>query len=271
VLHSFNGTPECCPSSITRDVAGNLYGTTGGTVFKLTLKNGSYTFSDLYSNSPYPYLYMGSATLDSKGNLYGTAYLCTSSACVWEIPAGGTWTEFWDSGNSTDTFFSNITIDKNGSLYVGELDFASTFSAWVQEIGGNYDTYESGGGYEMPVWLRQDASGNIYALAVGYEQNTYSEVFKIDITTGNISVLYTFVGGSLPSGAFSLDSTGNIYGMAYGKNWFIFKITSRGVLTNLYAGIALLNGNVGVVMDKSGNLYGCGATGLGSVFKLAKQ
>jgi uncharacterized repeat protein (TIGR03803 family) len=266
VLHSFNGTTGGGnPTSLARySRTGDIYGTTGTTVFKLTLKNSTFTFSTLYSNNLYAQ--MGAAVLDSHGNLYGTAYLCTSSTCVWEIPAGATWMDVWDAGD-VENFISNIVIDKNGYLYVGEAYGGIAFSAWVQEIGGSGSSFGPSG--EWPISLREDSSGEIYALAQGdfSDDGTNGEIFKTD-TVGNVSILYTFVGGSQPSGSFSLDSTGNIFGTAYGTNGFVFKVKPTGILTSLYAGA--VNANVGVVMDESGNLYGTTTTGLGSVFKLTK-
>lgn len=81
VLHSFTGTngPQ---ATLTIDAAGNLYGTTysvgafqEGSVFKLTRTNGGWTFTDLHdftggSDGANP---LGGVTLDSGGNMYGTA------------------------------------------------------------------------------------------------------------------------------------------------------------------------------------------------------
>jgi uncharacterized repeat protein (TIGR03803 family) len=68
--------------SLAMDTAGNLYGTTFsdgahgyGAVFKLTLSNGSWTYTSLHdftngSDGGYPY---STLILDANGNLYGTA------------------------------------------------------------------------------------------------------------------------------------------------------------------------------------------------------
>jgi len=94
---------------LTMDPAGNLYGTTSyfygpasyfggqgseGSVFKLALSNGSWTYIDLHdfdgrSDGGGPF---GSVVLDTNGNLYGTGaaggtVLYCSGGCgvVWEI------------------------------------------------------------------------------------------------------------------------------------------------------------------------------------------
>ncbi len=70
-------------ASLTRDAAGNLYGTTlldganrFGTVFKLTPSDGGWTYTDLYdftggSDGGEP---MSNIVLDAQGNVYGTTY-----------------------------------------------------------------------------------------------------------------------------------------------------------------------------------------------------
>ena len=94
-------------SSLARDAAGNLYGTSElggqsqcnfgngcGFVYKLTPSSGGWTFTQLYaftggSDGAYP---VGGVVLDSNGNIYGTTYSggthnCGSQGCgvVWEI------------------------------------------------------------------------------------------------------------------------------------------------------------------------------------------
>ena len=84
VLHSFTGGTDGAYlySAVALDAKDNVYGTTYqggtssvGTVFKLTLTNGKYKESVLYSfkNSGGDGLYpRAGVILDSKGNLYGT-------------------------------------------------------------------------------------------------------------------------------------------------------------------------------------------------------
>jgi uncharacterized repeat protein (TIGR03803 family) len=90
VLYGFSISPGQLPGegpgpTLAMDAAGNLYGTTYsiglhdfGTVFKLTHSGGSWTEADLYdftggsSDGGYPSP-NASLTLDSSGNVYGTA------------------------------------------------------------------------------------------------------------------------------------------------------------------------------------------------------
>jgi uncharacterized repeat protein (TIGR03803 family) len=76
------------------DSAGNLYGTTNGggafgwgTVFKLTHSGGQWIYSDLYdftcgADGGRP---VAGPTLDSEGNLYGTANCGSNDGVVWQI------------------------------------------------------------------------------------------------------------------------------------------------------------------------------------------
>lgn len=105
VLYNFvySGSPaDSGPhASLTTDAEGNLYGTTYadgangcGSVFKLTLSNGSWNYSSLHDfncgiDGAYPY---SNVVIDGAGNLYGTASAGgTSSQCTggcgtaWEI------------------------------------------------------------------------------------------------------------------------------------------------------------------------------------------
>jgi uncharacterized repeat protein (TIGR03803 family) len=86
-IHTFNAF-DCPWAGLTRDAAGNLYGTTAtggdnqgicfpsgcGTVYKLTRSNGFWTYTDLHDFNGFdgqnPY---GKLVLDANGNLLGTA------------------------------------------------------------------------------------------------------------------------------------------------------------------------------------------------------
>jgi uncharacterized repeat protein (TIGR03803 family) len=275
VLHSFNGkTDGSAPNSLARDIRqGNLYGTTPTTVFKMVPgKNGSYTLSTIYTNTVNQGL--GAAALDSNGNLYGTGQDCTLYLpCIWEIPSSGKWTDLYDGccvGVMNAT--SNLVADKTGSLYVG-LGFDDI-------AGGGYVLqYPSGNEYGANTLpngidsLRQDSAGNIYGSAFGNSGGADNLGLVLKLTsTGTLSTLYNFC--SLPNcadgsnpGNLTLDSKGDVFGT---NTAGVFKLTSAEVESTIYTGSV----GVGLVMDKSENLYGTtdqGANGLGSVYKLAKK
>ena len=95
-LYTFPEDREGPLGAMAMDAAGNLYGTTmfqgtheRGTVFKLTLSNGTWVHSILHdftggSDGCYP---NGGVSLDRNGNLFGTAYSCGdwTYGVVWEI------------------------------------------------------------------------------------------------------------------------------------------------------------------------------------------
>ena len=262
------------PSSLARDIkTGNLYGTTQSTVFKLTytVKTGKYKYSTLYSN---PDSNLSAAMLDQHDNLYGIDNTCLSSEnpCLWEIPAGSAWKDIYDldaESGAPYNMFGNVLLNAAGDLYVSAALTDSGGTAWVQQVGGNYDQF--GPAYVTTNALRQDAQGDVYALAWGDypDDGTYGTVFK-ESTASELTVLYTFLDGSQPQGSFSLDKSNNLYGTCYGPTWGIWELTAAGQFTLLEADTQI---NSGLVMDSAGNLYGTtdyGTAGLGSIWKWTK-
>jgi uncharacterized repeat protein (TIGR03803 family) len=143
VLYSFGGNDGSQPvGGLIFDASGNLFGTTengglagGGVAFELTLSNGLWVQTKLYSfglqsgdgTAPYDSLVM-----DTIGNLYGT----TSAGGPGNIgnvfrltPDNGGWTgnamhEF-TNGSDGATPFSGLIFDANGNLF-GTTDSGGT-------------------------------------------------------------------------------------------------------------------------------------------------
>jgi len=127
----------------------------------------------------------------------------------------------------------------------------------------------------------RDAAGNLYGAAPAGGNTTGAcaigcgTLFKVD-TTGTVSVLYKFTGGTDGYSAFGgliVDTAGNLYGAS---GTALFKLDTSGTFTVLHTGDGSL---AGLVRDAAGNLYGvnklggftggiCGANGCGIVFKL---
>jgi uncharacterized repeat protein (TIGR03803 family) len=143
VLHSFvaggiGGTDGYSPvAGLSFDAAGNLYGTTlyggsynQGTVFELTLVNGSWTsivlhsFDDNGTDGSYP---GAGLTFDAAGNLYGTTEhgpIPYFYGMLFELSptAGGIWTEtvlhYFDSNAGDGTGpGGSLIFDASGNLY----------------------------------------------------------------------------------------------------------------------------------------------------------
>jgi uncharacterized repeat protein (TIGR03803 family) len=117
-----------------------------------------------------------------------------------------------------------------------------------------------------PVVAGQDAAGNIYGVT-----NPSSFLFKLDLSTGIISRIFTFTDGG-PFGPLVVDSAGNTYG-ASATSGYVFKITPQGKATVLYTFPKNGSGpGYGVVADGAGNLYGYtyggGTYNGGTIYKL---
>src|SRR5258708_4947634 len=187
VLHSFAGPPSdgAFPfGGLLRDAAGNLYGTTLSSVFKLDPAGNETVLSRLGigtvpgvfgPGAPYAALVM-----DPAGNLYGTSR---------DGGAFGLGTVFKLDPSGTLTVLHSFTGADGGEPYAGVV---------------------------------LDAAGNLYgtgssAAAFG----VLGTVFKVD-TAGNFTVLHFFTGsdGCGPSGGVIMDAAGNLYGTAGGGGAF---------------------------------------------------
>jgi uncharacterized repeat protein (TIGR03803 family) len=129
VLHSFDGTDGCGPrAGLTPDDAGNLYGTTEGTIafkgtaFKLSFDSGMttvlHTFGSTNSDGCYP---DGALVRDSAGNLYGNTLSCGDAGhgTTYKIDPGGTETILYNFTGQTDGWnpWGTLAIDPKGTLY----------------------------------------------------------------------------------------------------------------------------------------------------------
>ena len=151
---------------------------------------------------------------------------------------------------------------------------------------GNYSvlysfTGRNGDGSEPFAGLARDQAGNLYGTTFGGGSMGLGTVFKID-AAGDESILYSFLGGndgSIPSSTPVLDPAGNLYGTTDAGGSYdrgtVFEIDSSGNESVLHSFGGTDDGAspfVGLVRDKSGNLYGVtdggGVDRHGSVFKL---
>jgi uncharacterized repeat protein (TIGR03803 family) len=208
VLYNFCSLPQCTDgdsplAGLILDTAGNIYGTTelggtsvpnDGTAFELTQgKNGQWTETILHAflggtdgASP-----QSALVLDKVGNLYGTTVFGGNSTyganngTVFKLIRGanGKWTEkivysFCSQQNCVDgsSTYAGLTIDSAGSLY------------GTNSTGGASD------------W------GTVFELSPGINGKWTD------------TVLHDFTGqtdGVNPHAGLVLDTTGNIYGVAY--------------------------------------------------------
>jgi uncharacterized repeat protein (TIGR03803 family) len=157
-------------------------------------------------------------------------------------------------------------------------------SAGAQTFSVLYNfTGSSDGGYPYG-YLVRDNAGNLYGTTEAYGASGAGTVFRVS-KTGKETVLYAFTGGSDGANPFAgllRDTAGNLYGTtAYGGTYgvgTVFKVSKTGKETVLHS---FAGGTAdgcypfgGLLQDAAGNLYGttevCGASGVGTVFKLSK-
>src|SRR4030081_3305950 len=139
IIYNFagNNDGEYTDTDLVIDSAGNLYGTSvqggdfgGGTVFQLAPSGNGWTHTVLYSftggadgGEPYK-----GVTLDSQGNLYGTAVTGGGGSCeggcgvAYKLTnSGGVWTQTvihtFTGGNDGSGAGSGLTVGRYGSIY----------------------------------------------------------------------------------------------------------------------------------------------------------
>jgi uncharacterized repeat protein (TIGR03803 family) len=120
-----------------------------------------------------------------------------------------------------------------------------------------------------------DSEGNLYGTTGGGGTANAGVVFKVDATTRQETVLYSFTGGAdgnYPFGGVVRDAAGNLYGTTlYGgsaKYGVVYKVNPAGQDTVLYSFTGTADGSYpqgNLALDSAGNLYGTTTYG---VFKL---
>jgi len=292
VLHRFHGGDGGWPNrGLVLDASGNLYGTTSsgskcggqkplcGTVFLLKHGvNGKWTEKVLHrfgegtdGNMP-----LAGLISDAIGNLYGTTieggdHSCMVLGCgvVFKLSRGanGEWTEkvlhrfSGEDGLNPD---AGLIVDARGNLYG--------------------TTYEGGSSRGEDCESESGGCGTVFQL-VPNAGGTWTE-----------TVLYSFDGthGDHPDSDLIFDTAGNLFGMTYvggkisecyGKGCgVVFELTpnadgkwAQKVLYRFCSVSRCADGATpfaGLVLDKTGNLYGTTSggglsSGAGTVFKLA--
>ena len=251
VLYSFMGSTDGAnpAANLIFDSAGNLYGTTTaggssqcgdgcGTVFRLSLSNGMWRHTVLYSFAGTPSDGSGPVGLamGAKMQLYGTTGAggnnsqC-SSGCgtVFALtPANGGWTETvlysfagYPDGDGPS---SGVILDKAGNLYGETSAGGKTNGGTVFEL-----SHSAKGWKEVLIYtfiqnqgdplggLVFDKTGSLYgATEFGPQEEGYGAIFRLTHSRSGWteSVLHAFGGadGLYPRSGVILDSIGNVYG-----------------------------------------------------------
>lgn len=187
--------------------------------------------------------------------------------------------------------YAPVVLDAAGNLY-GTAEYGGIYgygTVFKLDTSGTITVLHSffGEGQYPLGGLLLDAAGNLYGTTQ-YGGLGHGTVFKVD-TSGNYTTLYSFTGGTdgaKPMAGVVRDAKGNIYGTTFlggspqcsgGQGCgVVFKLDLQGNETVLYmfAGGADGANPWGVILDKTGNLYGTTSdlesTGWGTVFKLSK-
>jgi hypothetical protein len=258
VIHSFASVPDGCTAdgNVAADASGNIYGTTqnggtggDGTAYRVSrAANGTWTEEVLYSfnnvpndgNTPF-----SGVILDAAGNVYGTT-----------VYGGG-------------KGYKNGCMEYGGCGTIFKL--TPNGNSWTETV-----LYRFTGGTDgaFPNGLTLDSKGVLYGTAGGGGTSGYAgTVFRLvpSGTSWKFQPLYSFTGnndGAYPAGAVAVDSSGNVYGTAYGGLYgagVIFEIVKPAVAGTQWSEETLYSftGNSdgagpqgGVIFDTKGNLYG---------------
>jgi uncharacterized repeat protein (TIGR03803 family) len=260
-----NGAPQ---ANLVFDGSGDLYGTTrgGGTynmgaVFKLTPNNGQWTETVIYSfcpqlqTCPDGELPDSGLVFDAAGNLYGAtsaggAYSAGEGSIggvVFELTPhpDGTWTEavlhsFGQGADGNGPSIPGLVFDSAGNLY--------------GTTAGGGATICTGG------------CGTVFELSPGLNGQWSEKILYV------FCALAECADGDQPSGGVVLDSSGNLYGTTFlggtspslNLDGTVFELSPgeggqwvETVLYNFQGGSRDGSNPVaGVILDKSGNLYG---------------
>jgi len=264
ILWNFGNSDGSSPErSLIMDSGGNLYGTTfiggafsSGTVFELKPTDGAgWNESVLwdFGNGTDGAGPVAGLSMDKSGNLYGTTAVggTDKMGTVFELtPSGAGWNEsvLWDFGNGTDGAgaFAGLIMDGSGNLYgttreggvsgagtVFELTAPTGGGSWTESILWNFNPGSRGkkDGFAPEGDLVMDAGGNLYGT--------------------------TSSGGTYfqdPSDHPSFVAPGIVFKLAppstAGGSW------TESILRNFGKPKDGYNPHAGLILDKSGNLYG---------------
>jgi uncharacterized repeat protein (TIGR03803 family) len=305
-LASFDGTDGAEPfAGLTMDGSGNVYGTTFeggpgwdplnrlleyGTVFEVA--HGSFTITTLasfkHTNGANPYCAL---VMDSSSNLYGTTVNGGASigGTVFEVAHGSGTITTLASFDGTDGSFPHggLVFDGSGNLYGTTFGGGASNSGTVFEVAAGSGTITTlasfvTNGQNPDAAVLVDSSGNLYGTTQWGGSSGEGTVFEVAAGSGTITTLATFNGtnGANPDGVLIIDGSGNLYGTAQfggaSGDGTVFELAAgSGTITTLasFDGTDGAGPHGGVIMDKSGNLYGTtvngGASNDGTVFEMA--
>lgn len=271
-LLEFDGTNGANPyfMALAQGRDGDLYGTTIGTIFKMT---PSGTLTTLYQGGSYNGLVLG-----TDGNFYGIV----GSGFIFRMTAGGKLTFL----NSLDGMaYGGLVQATDGNFYGttysgGAYGLGQVFEITPDGVLTTIHSFNGDDGQWPYSTLIQAKDGNLYGTTYLGGAHYAGTVFKLS-PAGRFTTLHDFDfakgEGVQPTAGVVEGTDGNFYGTTYygcGGAGSVFKITPKGDFTTLACG-----GNVGgepyggaLIQATDGNFYGTflvsGLYGWGSVFQI---
>ena len=231
-----------------------------------------YTFQN-FPQGTNPY---GTLIRDASGNLYGTtnAGCAANAGGIFEAEASGSFKVLYCFQGGTDgaSPYAGVVLDSAGNLY------GTTYQGGLSGRGVVYKLNTSGqesvlysftGGADGSgpyAGVIRDSAGNLYGTTYNGGTANAGVVYRLS-PAGQETVLYNFTGGAdgeNPYAGVTFDSAGNLYGTTYYggavNGGVLYKLSPSGqetVLHNFAPGPgSCVSPYAGVIVDKSGNLYG---------------
>jgi uncharacterized repeat protein (TIGR03803 family) len=237
-------------------------------------------------------------TADSAGNLYATASSggAFQNGVVFKINQGGVESVLYSFAGGTDGAHpeGGLIRDKAGNLYgttTAGGGIESSGTVFMVTAAGKEEvlyTFPAGKNGAVPeAGLAMDAEGNLYGTTTAGGANGNGTVFKLTKQGAKWTetLPYSFgtgTDGAIPVAGVTFDKAGNLYGTtstggAYGYGT-VFELVRSGSAWTERILHSFTNGDDGaipyggLIVDKSGNLYGSatedGAGGGGTIFEL---
>src|SRR6185437_9401206 len=272
-------------AGVTRDAAGNLYGTTYsdgnfncpnggcGVVYKIDPQGNEIPLYS-FTGTPDGANPVAGVVADTKGNLYGTTKFggAKGYGTVYEVSPSGAEKILVSFTGGADGGIPNggLVMDKGGNLYGTTFDGGSAGFGTVFKLSASgafttlYSFPDMAHGMYPNAALLLDDSGDLYGTTQYGGVSDRGTVFKLD-SAGRESVLYSFSGadGAYPEAPLVIDGSGNLYGTTTGGGnsdlGTAFRLTPGGIETVLHSFTGSPDGEYpisGVVLDSAGNLYG---------------